>query len=200
MQWVLVAVFAAGCAGSGAPGSMLGNCAAFDACGGDLEGEWTSIGACMPQEAELANPFGPAACDGVAHMNGIVRTGTLTFEAGGWLIDTSDLRSHARASVGAECLVAESLGAASPQSCEEILSRLTSLPGGVCLAQGTACECDYDLSGGSSRTGQYTVSGGQLTLSNGAITRRYCVRDGVLTIEWMGPEDVPVYERFRAAP
>jgi hypothetical protein len=156
----------------------VGACGAFTPCGGDLDGVWTYVEACVdPADLGIDEGALRQLCPGIDfELEGEV-AGTLTFSEGRL---TRQGASSARGTIAVPGLCALGLG-----GCAGVRRELldAGLAGAVCTSGGglfPSCNCAFGLVAPEIDGVQFETNGAVLSLSNGR-TFEYCVEGDVLT-------------------
>lgn len=137
----------------------------FQACGGELVGEWRVSAGCVDDPSVASLEGCP---DSTITLNADF-SGTLTFAADGSYVLSTSLGGTRYYSVPIAC--------SAGSSCDAVGQAITA----SCAASAASCECSSVVESTSSRSsGSYTVEDGQLVLtrSNGdaeAASSEYCV-------------------------
>ena len=170
---------------------------AFDACGGDLSGQWTLVDFCGPQGpgSALRACEGPGedepACQGGvnARLCGPLYGGTLDFAANGDLAFTVSAGLQVHYTFDDACLAAIGDGTDPEQRCTSIGN--DRLP---CAYNGAQCDCTTQAPGASETLHlPWAVDGAQVTV-RGA-TAEFCAAgdQAIIHFQPMGPEGWPAW-------
>ena len=164
----------------GEPSNTDNQCAAFDACGGNLVGRWKVTKLC-PSDATLKNV--EKSAKPCADSTGVVTlsaSGFYEFDPLGKINIDTDFAAHFVESVPSSCLQAG-------EDCAVLQDRLSALAhvaAATCQATATGCDCVYDISGSTKETHSYVSNGSQYTEtdpSDGKQTKSdYCVEGASL--------------------
>lgn len=177
--------------GGGGPGNgaiQLGNCPAFSACGGELDGAWTLDGLCIDDDM----PFDTTECPGLTVVNtGGDVSGTLTF-ADGTL--TSSVTSSITATLGIPSSCTMGLSCAMIQGA---LAMSEGLDTATCSSSaGGGCTCTVGVLNSAMSSTTYTVDGDVVTTGDGD-RFEYCVSGGTLRYSELDQETPTIFSLVR---
>ena len=161
-------------------GTQLLQCAPYTACGGDLVGTWTLVSFCFDM------PVQHAGCESLQYLANDDQ-GSIEFSDAGTFKQYSSAAFRLLTVVPAGCV---------DSSCAMIQAgyqaSLASTGTGtvVCSASDGGCVCDANAKSQQTVSGQYSVSGANLTLNLDPMTvsgiNSYCVINDQLTLHELG--------------
>lgn len=158
-------------------------CAAFHACGGEVEGTWRVGNSCIEGNLKAAatlNPELPVACQGMYRSVIAAMSGSVTFVGGKAQIDTM-LEISADISADADCVSA--LGMTGMDQCSELgtgLSNASLHDSATCDLDGNRCNCQATSIFEETKDREYTVEGSKITYSGDDEYLDYCITGNTL--------------------
>jgi hypothetical protein len=165
------------------------SCAAFQACGGEVEGNWNVEDVCFDDiQSLLASSLDESACDGLFRGAAANATGTSSFANGTGSIDLM-LSIDVEARWTEACVSALNNGAEVDitQACPMIEANYLNqgqFEGAACMLEGQVCSCMltsppmpvHDAGG-------YRIEGNALIDDSDGSSTPYCVQGDTLTLD-----------------
>lgn len=183
-------VSSGGSPGTGGAGT---SCPNVTACGGDLVGTWTVTSSCLKVSGnlDLSQAAGPG-CPPTPVTGDLQVTGSWTANSDGTTVDNTTTSGTEQFKLAPACLVISS----TPVSCTSAAGLLTGLGYSSLSCPSTAdggCDCTATVhqaggiglvSPGASTSGNYTLSGNQVTVSgdSGDTQYSYCASANTITL------------------
>lgn len=168
----------------------------FQACGGDVVGEWTLLDVCPSSSTSSSQPVSDdvAACsDDLIRITYSFSTMTASFRADGTYSMSRAYTSSGTVEIDQDCSDGMTGGQATLEMvCTEVEQELQAGygVGATCTVTDAVCRCNFTDAGSDSESGTYTVAGTQLTTtptSGFPETVAFCIEGDQVSVQLSQP-------------